>query len=106
MKACKRKAKILFTRVYGCISGAVATGLVGLSFISFKTLVDKEKTSPFECGFDPRGVTRLPFCIKFFMVAVVFLVFDVEVALILPILFSRFRILSFLRILVAGAIYE
>ena len=84
----------------------MATGLVGLSFISFKTLVDKEKTSPFECGFDPRGVTRLPFCIKFFMVAVVFLVFDVEVALILPILFSRFRILSFLRILVAGAIYE
>ena len=43
---------------------------------------------------------------KFFMVSVIFLVFDIEVALILPILFSGLTVLSFLFILVAGAFYE
>ena len=80
--------------------------LVLLSFLTFKTVTDKEKASPFECGFDPSGLTRLPFCIKFFIVAVIFLVFDIEVALILPILMSSLIITSFLFILTLGALYE
>lgn len=74
--------------------------------LTFKTITDIEKTSPFECGFDPAGITRLPFCIKFFMVAVIFLVFDIEIVLIIPIVFSGIIVSSFLGILIGGAIYE
>ena len=80
--------------------------LIFLILLTYKRVVDKEKSSPFECGFDPNNISRLPFCIKFFIVVVIFLVFDIEVALILPILFSGTLVFSFITILALGAIYE
>merc|ERR1739847_228023 len=83
--------------------------------LSKKMKIDRELRSPFECGFSTKNEGRLPFSLRFFLVALIFLIFDVELLLLFPYLrglvysYSLLRFIIcflFLFILSLGLYYE
>nr|YP_009309723.1 NADH dehydrogenase subunit 3 [Krobia guianensis]ALF63230.1 NADH dehydrogenase subunit 3 [Krobia guianensis] len=97
------------------ISVVLSTVLAIVSFWLPQMTPDHDKLSPYECGFDPLGSARLPFSLRFFLVAILFLLFDLEIALLLPLpwgdqlsspLMTFIWAFAILTLLTLGLIYE
>nr|AGN71335.1 NADH dehydrogenase subunit 3 [Limnodynastes salmini] len=69
---------------YIILASAIAMLLATVGFWLPLMNPNTEKLSPYECGFDPLGSARLPYSMRFFLVAILFLLFDLEIALLLP----------------------
>lgn len=97
---------------------AVAIGLscaiMVIPFLLNKRHSDHEKLSPYECGFEGEGKVRNEFDVQFYLVAILFIIFDLEVAFLFPWavalgkigVFGFWSMMSFLTLLTAGFIYE
>nr|QOJ44969.1 NADH dehydrogenase subunit 3 [Allobates gasconi] len=101
--------------MYTSFAFIIALALALISFWLPTIAPDPEKVSPYECGFDPLGSARLPYSMRFFLIAILFLLFDLEIALLLPTpwatqLFSPLLAilwaLTILFLLTLGFIYE
>jgi NADH:ubiquinone oxidoreductase subunit 3 (subunit A) len=64
---------------------AIGTLVALMAFaLGIKSLIDQEKSRPFECGFSPQSSARSPFSLHFFLIAILFIIFDVELVLLFP----------------------
>ncbi|HEX7400696.1 MAG TPA: NADH-quinone oxidoreductase subunit A, partial [candidate division Zixibacteria bacterium] len=92
---------------------AVAILIIGLSWIFGRRIPTREKLSTYECGNEPIGDARSRFPIKFYLIAILFIVFDIEVVFLYPwavvykklALFGLIEMGIFLLILLAGYFY-
>ena len=106
---------ILLFLICGFLFGGV---LVGAGFVASALLrnrrPDSEKQSPYECGFEPFTDSRMKFDVRYYLVAILFIIFDLEIAFLFPWavslhhsgLFGFWAMLIFLAVLVVGFIYE
>jgi len=102
---------ILVFLVLGIVFG-LAPLLIG--FMMGPSHPDSEKLSPYECGFEAFEDSRMKFDVRYYLVAILFIIFDLEIAFLFPWavvlhkigLFGFFAMVLFLGILVIGFIYE
>ena len=96
------------------ISLILSCGFIVLNYVLAPKKPDPEKLSPYECGFEPFEDSRMEFDIRFYLVAILFIIFDLEIAFLFPWaislgkigLFGFFSMMVFLGILTVGFIYE
>ena len=96
------------------IALALSIGFIVLNFIFSPKNPDPEKLSAYECGFEPFNDSRMEFDVRFYLVAILFIIFDLEIAFLFPWaislgkigIFGFFSMLVFLGILTVGFIYE
>ena len=95
------------------LAGAVAAILVALAFAVGKRLKNKIKDTPYECGMQPVGSAKERISVKFYLVAMLFILFDIEAIFLYPWavvyrelkLFGFFEMLVFIALILAGFFY-
>ncbi|HSC14055.1 MAG TPA: NADH-quinone oxidoreductase subunit A [Gammaproteobacteria bacterium] len=100
--------------IFLVIAGAISIALLAAGFLFGKGSKDPEKLSAYECGFDAFEDTRMRFDVRYYLVAILFIIFDLEIAFLFPWAVSldaigRFGLAAmgiFLAVLVVGFIYE
>ena len=100
--------------VFLAIGGLIAIAMVSASLLAAQQKPYAEKLSPYECGFEPFDDARRKFDVRFYLVAILFIIFDLEVAFLFPWavslsdigLFGFLSMLGFLAVLTVGFIYE
>ena len=100
--------------IFIIIGFAIAIGMTTLSFIVGDSKPDNEKLSAYECGFEAFDDARGRFDVRFYLVAILFIIFDLEVAFLFPWaislgsigVFGFWSMMIFLLILTVGFIYE
>lgn len=96
------------------IGAGLSIAIILLAFLRSPKKPDAEKLSPYECGFEPTANTRSKFDVRFYLVAILFIVFDLEVAFLFPWAISLgdigligfWSMMAFLGVLTIGFIYE
>ena len=96
------------------VSLGLSVGFVILNFLFSPKKPDKEKLSAYECGFEAFGDSRMEFDVRFYLVAILFIIFDLEIAFLFPWavalddigIFGFLAMMIFLLVLVAGFVYE
>jgi len=96
------------------IAIAIAGVMIGASYVVVKQHPDVEKNSAYECGFEAFQDARQKFDVRFYLVAILFIIFDLEVAFLFPWavslgkigVFGFWSMMVFLGILTIGFIYE
>ena len=96
------------------ISLLLSIGFIVINYIASPSNPDPEKLSAYECGFDPFDDSRMEFDVRFYLVAILFIIFDLEIAFLFPWAISLGKIgifgfvsmMIFLGILTIGFIYE
>ena len=100
--------------VFLAVAGGVATAMVAASLLVARQLPDTAKLSPYECGFEPFDDARIRFDVRYYLVAILFIIFDLEVAFLFPWAvsladlgaFGFWSMVVFLAVLTIGFIYE
>lgn len=100
--------------VFFAIAVGLAIAMVGASLIIGNQRPDDEKMTAYECGFDAFDDSRRQFDVRFYLVAILFIIFDLEVAFLFPWavslggigLFGFWSMMLFLAVLTIGFIYE
>ncbi|NGM23700.1 NADH-quinone oxidoreductase subunit A [Roseomonas stagni] len=96
------------------IAAAIACAMVGGALLAAHQKPDPEKLSAYECGFEPFDDTRRRFDVRFYLVAILFIIFDLEVAFLFPWAvtlneigwFGFLSMMGFLGVLTVGFLYE
>jgi NADH-quinone oxidoreductase subunit A len=100
--------------VFLVIAVAIATAMIVASFVLARQRPDSEKLSPYECGFAPFEDARVRFDVRYYLVAILFIIFDLEVAFLFPWavslgdigIFGFWSMVVFLGVLTVGFAYE
>jgi len=95
------------------IALAVAGGMIGISYLLGKKVRNKVKDMPYECGMTPTGSAREPFSVKFYLVGMLFILFDIEAIFLYPWavvyrelkMFAFFEMFIFIVLVLAGFFY-